>query len=1344
MSLVKKIVLFAALCIFAVWFKVNFARIGSDGDWLIRFVLAVFFAAIILVRKKTSVVESEGWLYHGHVLIAGLTGAVLAVSGIIFGVHQFEWLGLVLLLYVCFRWGMPDRAGGDVALAFLLIYWIHPLPWQVFGRMQMNMQWLSVNGAEWLLHCINERVWADGILLHSSFRSFGVPEACSGMRTAVTVLLCMLGAGILMRLRWYELLVFLAIGLVQVLLLNIVRISFMVAWARNMPVAWADTFLHDTLGLFLMVSMVLVLLEASWWRTRRTRRERLQYYIDIGDVEAPDLATILPRFWQFFARWWIHAAVILVLLLGTSFMFYKRRPVHRATMIYDVVEGLIDSDLELAERGIDEALKLMPGRRDFHERKVHVLVLRGKAQEALDDLAGIKGELTFSESVMKSWALMSLGRVDEAEALIRRLPDDLQKTPQVAIIKAEYAAMRNRPDDVRDNVVLAARDHSNLERIRKLFLYMASHGMWQTIAEADRPDVAYKEFAQSLIAVQANINISKLGGAAASMRQALNKWPDEFRLLGNLFELAQKQPGGQWEEVFVRNLKKNLKVLDADRLASYIEYCFQLRRPDVAWLAYVRLKELDPKDPSLYMMPARYASSWFVFRRHHLGIKAVSGDDMIDTAGIALLLKDAALLKSVWASVPLIDEMLAKDLKGVSDRYMKMCLAELENRRGRNELNSRMYMMYPMVLALSGDYDRAHAMQDEVAEKFPEMARKSLLKHATFYAWERKWEESYEWLRRFNEGAMDLDMEAEPMLVNAMMHMNMGVCALDIADRLDRSFPESFTGSRLRGLIWESYGMRDLALFEYRRDEESIKDASVIQLIYNTGRFNTAENLARVHKQKLDRHSGVDGQALIVPAELAVAPIWPAPMTKADMDQAAVKIEERAAASKSPFFKAFYLMTAQWYRTGGAGDVSDPGKWVSIGRDNMEKTAALYQLALLISNREDRIRAVDILKMGLELMPRSPMLHRLLVAVSSGDRGFIDAARSACPADPEIWLSSVLVRCKGVTRGKEAELGEQLLKDMRDVTERRLFPSETYIRAADYLLRKGYVASSILLTKHVLGEEQDYLPAYVMGLRCALVSGDRKWAEKCALGGADSAQDPSPFFRVIVILKNSAREMDGDLIKALEYLREHFPKNLNWVEGLGYVYFQMGDSARAFSVFSPLLDDEKAGRLSVTSLMLAAEAARYEGRTADAVRILSTARRVYPKEFKLLNNLIYNMAQSPETLLQARQMLPELMEIAADEFVVLDTASMVYMRSGDLQRASEYMKRALAIADKNSLASLEIRVNSAELELRLGKPDQAREILTNIKGELKRSDMLQFRAADLLRKIEEAGKAGGR
>ena len=555
----RKAVLLSAAGLFAIWVVRNMERVLADSNGVILLSLGTVLCGLVLLRSKD---KDEGSPPPGLVPWIGGFGALIALLGIILPVHQLEWLGLILIFYACLRWSLPDRYAGDILLALFLLYWANPLPGQIVGRFQLAMQTLSLNGSEGLLRCMNVRSWGDGFVLRTGFATFGVPAQCSGMRTAMTVLICALGTGVIFRFRWFEIVVFTVLGVVQSLLLNIIRITFMVAWAPRMPEGWAEGFLHDTLGIFLLVAIGIVQVEATWWKVFSSHRKRIREGIATGELDAPDKATILPSTWRIILKW--ARLVLVVLFLGAvvAFVAYKQRPSHKVAMIKDIIEELIQSDLAAANRAIDECLAISQGDTALISMKSQVYARQGKFGDVLTELARIEN-LSIFESVRKSWALMALGRPDEAIEVVDSLPDSARNLPGVAMVRAEYSALEDKPEEASRYLRRVGSSHVYVPRMRALYPYLATHEQWETIARVDS-QLPYIDVYHALIALHAYLKTGDIAGAASALKRGIEKWPDDPRFLGGLFLLAIDRPGTEWDARLESNFRHNILTLGSD------------------------------------------------------------------------------------------------------------------------------------------------------------------------------------------------------------------------------------------------------------------------------------------------------------------------------------------------------------------------------------------------------------------------------------------------------------------------------------------------------------------------------------------------------------------------------------------------------------------------------------------------------------------------------------------------------------------------------------------------------------------------------------------------------------
>ncbi|MFO7870491.1 MAG: archaeosortase/exosortase family protein [Kiritimatiellia bacterium] len=1309
----RKLILIATTAIFATWLALNYAWISTIQEGKIRLILGLAFALAILLRGKRYPGQPETPAKKLPPWAAAATaclGALAVVSGLVFEVHQFEWLGLLILIYSALRWALPASYRRDILLSLFLVYWVHPLPGQLFARFQFAMQALSVQGSEWLLHCRNMPVWADGMILRTGMRAFDVPQACSGMRTAVTVMLCTLGTAMFLRLRLRQTLAFLVLGLAQVLFFNILRISFMVLWAWRKPPEWSEEFLHNTSGFFLLLTILVVQIELAWWKARVSRREELKRQEERGEREPREKATILPPVWRLILRWFWPVTAAVLIITAAVYAFYKHRPAHRLRMIGKTADGLLESNPAAAERAAEYALSIRPDSRDFMSRKARAAALQGKFEQALSGFDSLPNGLNLQETVLKSLCLMKTDRPEEAMALVDGLPESRRGIPAVAALRAEYAYTRDMPGMAAENAVIAGRSHLMAERVRRLFPYLASRGQWQAIVSADNRAAPYRDLAPALIAVHAHIQVNDIPGASKAMNRALSVWPSSPRFLQSLYGLALREPAGGWEKRFARILTENLNRLDPARAASCLKWSFRLARPDLAWLAFRRLEKLDPRDPMLFEAPARYGAVWFTFTRRNLGLPADGGNVTVDLRSFYRETADIEPFRSFWAEVPLAGEMGARSWKQSARAYLKKALEELAGRREAGTLSARMAASMPSLLAMNGKYRAAHAELDRLAGEYPEMKVKIILEHARFHEMQGEWQKCYERLREYRAAGEAPDLNTELMFANVLMQTELGICALEVIKRAEKYFPDVPQLAVSEAGVWDAFGFAHRALFLLEQVENPDVIPGKVRLLRESGRIRQARRLAGAFGLETDSKEITEGAELVLPAaELTVSGTWPEMPSGRELRLRVRESKRRAAGSASPFLKTLWSLEAEWYESAGGEDASMPKEWRSAGRDSLERAAALHRLAVLLGRRGDLAEAESVTREALRLLPGSPILYRMLISLTEGDPGVVEAAREACPDDPAIWLALLVTK---IQNGANAEWA---MSAIESAAAERKFPAATMVRAGSFLFREGMTGAAAAAAKDAI-QRADGLPAaYALGVQCAAEMGDEKRLLECSLKGADFAMNPTAFYRVIVAVKGGGRTADRDVIEALRHLREQFPEEKQWSESLARTYFQRGDSARAWDLLDPLVRKDFEG-VRVGSLLVAAESARLAGARKKALRILETAYDMYPENISVLNNLVYLLSgDMEEGLDRAIELLPELKKLGGNLPEVMDTAAVVYLKSGRHSEAAEASARALKMMDRRRYGAPQIRLNAATIMVRTGQyaaaEEQVREVL---------------------------------
>ncbi len=1355
MDVTRRIVLGAAIALFGVWMATHWGRLSSDPDALIRFTLGALFAVLIILRRKDPErlpFRLPRWIVP-FVLFAGV---VMAMGGIIFKVHIAEWVGVLLLVFACSIWVAPVRFGPDLILAICVVFWMHPLPGQVFGWLQGGMQRLSVVGAEAILHAANVRVWGDGTVLRTGYQIFLVPEACSGMRTAVTVFLCTIGVGILLRLKWYETVSFVLLGLGQVLVLNIVRITYMVIWAPRMPPEWASTFLHDSLAIFLMGAILLVQLEASWWCWWSRRRKRIKEGIRKRELETPDKASIMPYALHRLGFALLVLAAVGSVGLGVAGVIYKGRAFHRKEMIREVAAGLMETDPVSADRAIKTALTLVPGDAELLSMQARTDFVRGRFEEGLDVLKAKEAAgavLNLEETVLKSWALMRIGRREEAKVIVGAFPPATDRIPGVAMLKAEFAAIEGDPADVARYVVLASRSYRMLPRIRTLFPYLAMHEQWAAIAESDQ-DHPYSELFQALIAIYANQKVGDLAGVARVLGLAIEVWPDDPRFLMDLFRVAQQRQGSEWEMRFERNLLANVARISPDRLSVAQGFCWRLGRPDLAWIVFRSLERRDATDPALFMAPAQNGHQWYQFRRHQIGVEAEDAEAKIDLLPVISAFSACSPFASFYRRIPLHNEVHSAFDPQFRREFLAQSLAELAKREEEGPLSSRLLRLYPMALAMSDRYDEAHARLDWMLESHPEQRGDVLFQHAVYYDQEGKWQKSYEALREKAEGGDAPSLMADLLMIKAMMNMNMAVCAMDLLEESRRRFPGALKLDLAEAAIWDVFGFKEQALAVISHARYGANSPASVGLLYDTGRRNAARTLSEALGVPLPTRK-MRQRLRPASATWAIARRWPPPLNVDERNKRCAQLEAQIEKATSPFIKGVLALELDWHREHldltsniehRAANIERLDRWEAVGRDDREKVGALYQLSMLAARQERAALADAAIVRCLAMMPESPVLWRAHIALTEGDHDVVAAAYDKCPADPEVWLAKLVLTTRALTEVSSISNSPQppvpspqstsisLSIMVTEAIESKLFAPGTLVRAGDYLLSQGQTALAAMLARAAIPESRGLLSAHVLGLRTALAEGDARWAQACTINGIENAVNPTPFYKTLVDIKAAGRQVDNDLLVALEYLQNESYDEPRWAETLGRVYFQKGDMRRASSIFESVIEGDTKG-VSIHTLILAAEAARRDAKMDRAVKILDAAYAMQPERVSVLNNLVYLLAQDPQTLSRAQALMPKLLEIGSESFAVMDTAAIVYLRSGDLENAKVWMDKATASLNKDSYSANEIRLNAAELQMRRGEYDAARTSVEALRQDATRTDFIDQKARSLLRDI---------
>jgi exosortase/archaeosortase family protein len=1291
----RKLVGALSFCLL-VWFVVDQSGTSSTPQSRLILWTGAFFALLIVVRREASLdstlpsVTFLSW--------AAGTGALLAVTGIVTGIHQFQWLGLLLMTYSGLRWSLPEIYSGKVASALFVLYWAHPLPGNLFGGVRLAMQRISVAGAEWCLHSFNIPVWADGLILRTGFRAFEVPEACSGMNTAMIVVVCALGSGALLDLSMAKRMVLMGAGFIQVLIMNAIRIALMIGLARNAPPGWSDRYLHDSTAALLLMMIVLIQGEAALWcwqgrqtallRGRRHAHQLLSYVLNrVSHVH-------LPRFEMAF-----FFVMFLVLMFSALFVLDRRSPTHRAEMISRVAEELAQHDLEQAERAAYATVSLGPTNLAHGVLLARIRLMRGKHEEALFLLRQLQ-PLPKDHAVIQltAWGLLGSGKLEEAQKLIRGIPTALAIHPGMAMFVAELAVMQGDAARAASNVVIAATWSSLTERVRRLYPFLAQHGKWDTIVRSNDPS-PYRDTAQFRIALVAAKVENNLAQTIQLLQNNRALWFGKPSFLPHLQELVLRYNDPSCLGMFADSLTHSMEQLSPDELNSYLEPCFLLGRPDLAWIAYRRLSRVDPLHPALSLIPARFASGWYAFRGDRIGLSAPNPSPL----NLRLFLKTSARwspYRQLVENVPLGSLMLDGPTPARISGWMMEGMSELARRRAGGTLSYDGYALYERALQWTGRTNETLGLLASMERQFPDRHVEILALRGKYYRALGDWQSLYETLRQIRALRPHLDQDMHRVLTETLVETEMGVCALTMSEAELKRRPDDRAARLMLASLWERFGFTEESLFVLRPLPDLPPSESLAALLRKTGRYEEAAQMMNMIGKPREADYRPMSLPMLAPAESVL--VWAGQNGKASPFSREV-LDRQLQKDTSPFLLKLHQMTRDWLILQKHEHLADPILWKAIGRDTMEQVTALHRLAFLAAEAGNLPASRQALDDALQLMPSARLLWRMRIAVAGQEAGKIIAmARRACPEDSEIWLASLVVDLRNNRK-------EAAVTALRNACERSPYSPATLVRAGYALLRAGDADSAALAAKSATTMSRHFLPARLLGLDAALAAKDTRSAVSYALHISDLAPDPVPFLQVAVRLGMTQDAKQTSLTRALESLISLEPDNPEWSLRLGTVYFKSALFQLARDAFGRWLLYPPADT-DPNMLIMMAESARRSEDLPGSLTVLREAFRRFPSNAHVINSLAWTLAQTPPTVEEARSFLPRLMDITPT-VSILDTIATIHLRSANLEAAQHSIKEAVDKIKPGDSYWSEIHVTAAEIECALGRASEAEKLL---------------------------------
>jgi len=246
---------------------------GTDDDWTHGFFVPVVAGYIAWTRRETllSTEWKPAWWGIGIVLWAGVQGYLGLLGAELFLQRTAFLLSLLGMLLILGGTGLIRQ----LAFPLLLLPFMIPLPTVVYNQITFPLQLFASAVAEKSLDVLNVPVLRDGNILELASQKLSVAEACSGIRSLLSLsFLALVYAYLFDRkvwMRWVLLMATVPIAIVA----NAARVTLTGVFSEIDP-ALAAGFFHEAEG-FVIFAVALVMLvvvhQLLNWVYRRWHKE---------------------------------------------------------------------------------------------------------------------------------------------------------------------------------------------------------------------------------------------------------------------------------------------------------------------------------------------------------------------------------------------------------------------------------------------------------------------------------------------------------------------------------------------------------------------------------------------------------------------------------------------------------------------------------------------------------------------------------------------------------------------------------------------------------------------------------------------------------------------------------------------------------------------------------------------------------------------------------------------------------------------------------------------------------------------------------------------------------------
>src|SRR5262245_9215981 len=214
----------------------------DDPNYMHGFLVPLFSGFLIWQRRNqlTAIPINGSWIGL-PVLLAGIAALLLGDVGSENFLMRSSFI-LILVGLVLFHLGRESFQ--VLAFPLLFLFFMVPLPATLFYAVAFPLQTLAARSAAWTLDSLGVPVLLDGNVIHLSKQSLGIAEACSGIRSLISLLSVAVGWAALTLPSVWPMAVFVAAVIPITILANVARVVITGLIGQWFGLEYAQGFFH--------------------------------------------------------------------------------------------------------------------------------------------------------------------------------------------------------------------------------------------------------------------------------------------------------------------------------------------------------------------------------------------------------------------------------------------------------------------------------------------------------------------------------------------------------------------------------------------------------------------------------------------------------------------------------------------------------------------------------------------------------------------------------------------------------------------------------------------------------------------------------------------------------------------------------------------------------------------------------------------------------------------------------------------------------------------------------------------------------------------------------------------